>query len=471
MYEYIHIMCGIKILSFLILTLSEYDAMPISSELSHKWENRWLRWRSSASSSSRQNLAPASSDSHSYYNRQSQQLIFPHQTRIERYPGQSSYRKTGPYSSPVQRIPPVNRRPVYRVSPPSISDSPQYKFKPYRHKPKIGSTTAPGTVRIISNTQSASKAVIEDDVGSRPDEPSWSLTFTSRENIDKMPPPITTVAPYTKADPCLAASCGPFSKCSVHQDAFLCSCIDGYVGYPPDVPCELKNPCEGVMCGNNAVCVNAAGNAECRCVPGYDEDEAGGLCSDVDECKLNENNCGENSVCINLNGSYDCGCKEGFHKDQKDDQAICKDINECITRKNACDVNSKCLNTVGSYSCICIDGYEKGIDQICQDINECSSSVEECGLHAVCINTDGSYKCSCISGYTQGPDGCIDVDECVNVEVACGPRASCINTEGSFECQCNIGYSGNPPDLPCQDVNECKSLNITAYVLQLKHAV
>ena len=75
-------------------------------------------------------------------------------------------------------------------------------------------------------------------------------------------------------------------------------------------------PCES----NISTCLNTPGSYECKCQPGYEKNEMGDSCLDIDECSLLGNeigrikyNCPLNSICENFPGGYKCECEPGYH--------------------------------------------------------------------------------------------------------------------------------------------------------------
>lgn len=102
-------------------------------------------------------------------------------------------------------------------------------------------------------------------------------------NFILVPPP-----PKTPENPCIPTPCGPNSQCRVVGDQAACSCLQNFVGRPPncrpecnnDSECpnhlackneKCKDPCPGV-CGLNAQCTVVNHRAICSCFPGYTGD-------------------------------------------------------------------------------------------------------------------------------------------------------------------------------------------------------
>lgn len=89
-------------------------------------------------------------------------------------------------------------------------------------------------------------------------------------------------------NPCLPSPCGPNSICRVIGNTPACSCIESYIGRPPNCRPECtinaecagnlacinercKDPCPG-SCGAHASCVVLNHTPRCTCDPGYTGD-------------------------------------------------------------------------------------------------------------------------------------------------------------------------------------------------------
>ncbi|XP_078375949.1 uncharacterized protein LOC144659409 isoform X1 [Oculina patagonica] len=57
-------------------------------------------------------------------------------------------------------------------------------------------------------------------------------------------------------------------------------------------------------------CGNTPGSYRCSCVSGYQLDNDGKSCTDIDECSFNNGGCSHH--CFNIPGSFYCGCPEGI---------------------------------------------------------------------------------------------------------------------------------------------------------------
>lgn len=99
-----------------------------------------------------------------------------------------------------------------------------------------------------------------------------------------------SVPPVFKDDgnPCVPSPCGPNSQCRVIGSQAACSCIQNYIGRPPNCrpECTINaecqsdkacmnekciDPCPGA-CGHNAICKPINHNAICTCTVGYEGD-------------------------------------------------------------------------------------------------------------------------------------------------------------------------------------------------------
>jgi fibulin 1/2 len=214
------------------------------------------------------------------------------------------------------------------------------------------------------------------------------------------------------------------------------------------------------VCRTNQECRNTVGSYVCRnlltCSSGYELNEGGTRCEDIDECQTGTHECqGALMQCVNRPGSYICQCPEGYQNNHA--LRVCEDLDECLYSSHVCAQNARCENTYGTYRCVCHDGFVSGEDsRVCEDIDECQRH----GMcHQTCRNTWGSFQCLCDEGYRLGTDGrtCDDVDECqqaadAGVQVCHGV---CENTHGSFTCVCPSGYQMASDGRTCQDINEC----------------
>jgi hypothetical protein len=252
----------------------------------------------------------------------------------------------------------------------------------------------------------------------------------------------------------------------------------------------------------------------CQCADGYDLNDDGVSCADVDECAWEEAPCSANATCTNNDGGYDCACNEGYAGDGVD----CADVDECEDGSNQCDVNASCTNNDGGYDCACIEGLS-GDGESCANVDECADGLDMCGDNANCADatpgvqcqgaacapgacldavnaldffcsefqwdefcaacaaggfgfgnldcssvgdtcvSDSLYSCTCDEGYVLNEDGmtCSDVDECAANNGGCAQI--CENGDGGASCSCEPGYSLGNDGASCNDNNECEVNN------------
>jgi fibulin 1/2 len=135
-----------------------------------------------------------------------------------------------------------------------------------------------------------------------------------------------------------------------------------------------------------------------QCTIGYELDEAGETCIDINECTRGTHKCKPTQICKNRNGFYTCECPPGHHMDPVTER--CEDIDECKYYR-ACSINAECINTIGSYKCHCKEGF-RGQGTFCEDIDECKENARLCE-HS-CVNIWGSYRCACRPGFILNYD-------------------------------------------------------------------
>lgn len=233
------------------------------------------------------------------------------------------------------------------------------------------------------------------------------------------------------------------------------TCLPGYIMNVRG-DCADVDECQSNPCGRGSTCFNVPGRYECinriECKAGYQINEAGDGCEDVNECTKGTHKCNPTQLCQNGDGYYTCVCPPGHSFNYQSNK--CEDIDECKYYK-VCYFNSKCINTVGSYRCECKDGFRDD-GRGCQDIDECALSPNFCEHR--CVNTWGSYRCACQAGFTLNRDNrtCTDVDECERFKdekLCIGP---CENIPGSYRCTCPSGYRLGNDKRSCQDIDECE---------------
>ncbi|XP_065187256.1 uncharacterized protein LOC135817895 isoform X4 [Sycon ciliatum] len=215
--------------------------------------------------------------------------------------------------------------------------------------------------------------------------------------------------------------------------------LSGMTDNMPPV-CQNVNECANQTlnrCDSKALCMDANGTFNCRCVAGYQGNGFAGNCTNINECTGSP--CDSNAMCNDTLGSYTCACNSGYSGNGQ----TCLDVNECQAGTDNCDSNANCTNTMGSFTCACKTGYQ-GDGVSCSDINECAGQV--CHGQGTCTNTVGSFTCACNAGFSGDGFNCLDVDECSNGMHQCYVTASCMNMPGTYNCVCPAGALGNGYD-------------------------
>ncbi|XP_064000673.1 cartilage acidic protein 1 isoform X2 [Pogoniulus pusillus] len=113
------------------------------------------------------------------------------------------------------------------------------------------------------------------------------------------------------------------------------------------------------------VCINTYGGYRCRsnkrCSRGFEPNEDGTACVDIDECAQGLHNCSQ--LCTNTPGTHTCHCRQGF-RPLDPTATLCLDIDECQVQPGPCD--HICHNSHGSFHCHCYQGFSLGAGGRCQ---------------------------------------------------------------------------------------------------------
>ena len=270
-----------------------------------------------------------------------------------------------------------------------------------------------------------------------------------------------------KEDPCGGNFCGAYSTQRVQGNRCVCSCLQGYFGFPPNCRPECvvssdcsqnlaclsqscKDPCPG-RCGVNARCHVISHHPICTCPPDYEGDPFTSCqkrpCKPTNGCitfiidkacfvlatvtpapkpsnPCIPSPCGPYSSCKPLRDRPMCSCKGGYIGAPPNCRPECIINDEC-NRLQACS-NQHC-------------------------INPCDGA---CGLNAECTVRNHLPICKCPSGYNGDPfRQCNKIPEVIKPTEGpvnpcfpspCGANANCSPRNRRATCKCIRGYFGDP---------------------------
>ncbi|XP_053386927.1 uncharacterized protein LOC123542089 isoform X2 [Mercenaria mercenaria] len=252
--------------------------------------------------------------------------------------------------------------------------------------------------------------------------------------------------------------CSKTHGCTRKDTVPVCFCKDGYELDETGKNCKDIDECGRGICPQG--CVNTNGSFQCTCITGY-RLEGVATCTECDALHWGDN-CEQDCICTGQGADRcdpvkGCVCEDGWYGDRCND-----DINECESDHQACnDSRTMCVNSVGSYTCECRAGFHKTDEGDCKDTDECSDpQLNNCMQK--CTNTLGGYSCGCRDGYTKIDKwSCKDIDECELGTSGCEQR--CVNNQGRYSCFCHIGYSINDDRRTCRKRSDpCLSMyNLT----------
>lgn len=197
------------------------------------------------------------------------------------------------------------------------------------------------------------------------------------------------------SNPCQPSPCGPNSECRVSGELSSCSCLQDFIGSPPNcrpqcvinsecpsnkacINKQCRDPCSGV-CGQNALCNVISHTAMCTCLSGFTGDpftecriQAKIIMDHVTPCHPNP--CGSNAICRQENNAGSCQClPEYFGNPYEGCRPECVSNSDCASNK-AC-INLKCRDP-------------------CPGI---------CGINAVCTVVSHLPMCQCKPEYLGDP--------------------------------------------------------------------
>ncbi|VEN50381.1 unnamed protein product, partial [Callosobruchus maculatus] len=308
------------------------------------------------------------------------------------------------------------------------------------------------------------------------------------------------------SDPC-PGSCGLKTACQVVNHSPICSCHPGFTGDPftscfpipapppaPIAPISI-NPCVPSPCGPNSQCRDIGGAPSCSCLETY----LGSPPNCRPECIINSE-CPSNMACINqkcrdpcpgscgsgaqssvINHTPICSCPEGYTGDPfsycQVKPAVFEPVETDPCNPSPCGPNAQCNDGV----CTCLPEYQGDPYRECRPEcvlntdcpknracvrNKCQDPCPgTCGTNAVCSVINHIPMCSCIQGYVGNAfvmcnpiPAEIPKNPCN--PTPCGPNSQCREINGQAVCSCVPGYLGSPPTCrpECATSTEC-SLN------------
>lgn len=270
--------------------------------------------------------------------------------------------------------------------------------------------------------------------------------------------------------------CDPLAKCvaetapsnifEISSMAPRCECPWGFTGDGRRRDAASNAPVGGLLgAGGLASTLTGAGLGGALAPASNGELTPG--CVNIDECATGVAHC--EHECIDLAPGYQCRCNSGFELNQ--DGRTCSDIDECaLSRSISPQAHSHshthshglnnydgrvceqtCVNTIGGYNCGCHKGYRLAADdRSCEDVDECFEAklngFDLCQFEELCVNLPGSFACKCPSGFRPSPTEpteCEDVDECLELAAPCPDARAmiCENTVGAYSCSCLPGLT------------------------------
>ncbi|XP_027503995.1 cartilage acidic protein 1 isoform X1 [Corapipo altera] len=137
------------------------------------------------------------------------------------------------------------------------------------------------------------------------------------------------------------------------------------------------------------ICINTYGGYRCRsnkrCSRGFEPNEDGTACVDIDECAQGLHNCSQ--LCTNTPGAHTCRCHPGF---RPLDPAASQCLGVCGVRRHL--PPSSLGTSSGRTTCLHVP-----------DIDECQAQPGPCDH--ICHNSHGSFHCHCHRGFSLGAGG------------------------------------------------------------------
>lgn len=229
-------------------------------------------------------------------------------------------------------------------------------------------------------------------------QPQSKDTDLAPRELDLVEPYLSPVEPIrdvVPTDPCRPSPCGPYAQCRPVGEAPACSCLETYIGRPPNCRPECVTSSD---CISQLACVNQ------KC---------------VDPCL---GRCGLNAECRVVSHAVQCICQQGFTGDPfvQCSPEIVRDIEvRTPCSPSPCGTNAVCRDRNGVGSCQCLPEYfgdpYQGCRPECMLDSDCPSNRAcqqlrcqdpcpgTCGLNANCQVVNHLPTCNCLAGYVGDP--------------------------------------------------------------------
>ena len=219
---------------------------------------------------------------------------------------------------------------------------------------------------------------------------------------------------------CADVDCAGFGTCVDTEPTTMCMCDAAYQDNDGDLSCALA--CTDSTCSGNGTCDDATGTAACECALGW----GGADCSVVDCTGVM---CG-NGMCDGSGAAAVCNCDMGY--EDLDGDLVCTDIDECAIDNGGCGapMAHTCVNNVGAApSCGCAVGFQDNdMNGVCTP--DCGGIM--CGANSVCDDASGAATCACSGDFADcdGALGCetdtqTSVEHCGGCDIACTVAQQC----------------------------------------------
>lgn len=239
------------------------------------------------------------------------------------------------------------------------------------------------------------------------------------------------VPPAERKNPCSPSPCGQYSQCREINNHAVCSCLNNYIGSPPNCRPECIVSSE---CAQNKACINE------KC---------------IDPCP---GTCGINARCTVINHNPICSCSPGYDGDP---------FIKCIeaTSKHDLLLVNFFIFLYLSFACFIFIETPLVPSSI-----PCVPS--PCGPNSQCRVVGDSPACTCLPNYIGRPPNCrpecvINADcpgtlACINEKCsnpckgACGIQTICTVIKHSPVCKCETGFTGDPFS-SCSEIPRCKN--------------